>query len=321
MAIERALVTGAAGQVGTELVLHLREQLGPDRVLATDIRHPGAHHPIVESGPFQSLDCTDEPAVGEALGTHRPDTVFHLAAILSAVGEKNPRRAYHVNMQGLVSVLEGARELGAAVFTPSSIAAFGPTTPRNPTPQDTVQRPTTIYGVTKVAGELLCDYYHHRFGVDTRGLRYPGLVSHSAPPGGGTTDYAVEIFHGAVREGRYTSFLDPDTQLDMLYMPDAVRAAVELMEANPEGLEHRNAFNITAMQVTPRDLAEAIRSRMPEFRMEYQVDPERQAIADSWPRRVDDSAARREWGWEPAYDLDRMADDMLANLKEAGPAR
>ena len=307
-------MTGAAGQIGTELVQSLRERLGDEAVLATDLRTPGADHPIRAGGPFEPLDCTDGTGLAELVRAHRPDTVFHLAALLSAVGEDRPQEAWRVNMGGLLEVLEVARDESLAVFTPSSIAAFGPDTPRDPTPQDTLQRPTSMYGVTKVAGELLCDYYGSRYGVDTRGLRYPGLISHSAPPGGGTTDYAVEIFHEALASGRYTSFLSADTQLDMMYMPDAVRAAIELMEADPERLKHRNAFNVTAMQLTPARLAEAIRRHLPTFQIEYEVDPVRQRIADSWPDRLDDSAAREEWGWAPRYDLDSMVEDMLAHL-------
>jgi nucleoside-diphosphate-sugar epimerase len=214
-----------------------------------------------------------------------------------------------------VNVLEVAREAGCAVFTPSSIAAFGPSTPSDPAPQDTLQRPTTMYGVTKVAGELLCDYYHSRFGLDTRGLRYPGLISYEGEPGGGTTDYAVDIFYHALQRGRYSCFLDADTQLDMMYMPDAVRASIEVMEADPSRLEHRNAFNVTAMQLTPASLAAAIREHMPDFEITYAVDPVRQAIAESWPDRIDDSAARTEWDWRPTYDLPAMVADMLAQLK------
>jgi nucleoside-diphosphate-sugar epimerase len=211
-------------------------------------------------------------------------------------------------------VLEVARENRCAVFFPSSIGAFGPTTPLDHTPQDTVQRPTTMYGVTKVAGELLCDYYFHRFGVDTRGVRFPGLISHGAPPGGGTTDYAVEIFYEAIRHRQYTCFLGPDTRLDMMYMPDAKKAAIEVMEVDPSRLAHRNAFNVTAMNFTPEELAAEIRKHIPEFKIDYQVDPIRQAIADSWPRLLDDSAARAEWGWDPEFDLPAMVGDMLANL-------
>ena len=310
--MRRILVTGAAGQIGSELVPALRARYGEDAVVASDIRQPTG--PVAEGGPFEILDCRDGAALARIAARYRIDTIYHLAAILSATAERDPQKAYDVNMNGLYAVLEVARERKCAVFTPSSIAAFGPSTPPDPTPQDTIQRPTTMYGVTKVAGELLCDYYHLRYGVDTRGLRYPGLISYVAPPGGGTTDYAVEIFYHALEHGRYTCFLGPDTRLDMMYMPDAIRAAIELMEADPARLKHRNAFNVTAMQLTPATLADAIAQRIPGFEIEYDIDPVRQAIADSWPRRLDDSAAREEWGWKPAYDLDAMTDDMLAQL-------
>jgi nucleoside-diphosphate-sugar epimerase len=218
-------------------------------------------------------------------------------------------------MSSLQAVLEVAREQGCAVFTPSSIGVFGPLTPKDPTPQDTLMRPGTMYGITKVAGELLCDYYHDRYGVDTRGVRYPGLVSYGAPPGGGTTDWAVEIYHKAVEHGRYRCFLGPDTQLDMMYMPDAVRAAMAIMEADAERLVHRNAFNVTAMQLTPERLAAEIRVHLPAFEIEYEIDPVRQGIADSWPNRIDDSAARTEWGWDPTFDAAAMTADMLSHLK------
>lgn len=309
--MRRILVTGALGQVGSELVPALREAYGDDAVVSSDVRDPEGGAP---GGAFEKVDSTDGRAVAEAVRRHDVGTIYHLAAILSATGEKDPREAYRVNLGGLVSVLEVAREEGCAVFTPSSIAAFGPSTPADPAPQDTVQRPTTMYGVTKVAGELLCDYYHRRFGVDTRGLRYPGLISYVTPPGGGTTDYAVEIFYRALEDGRYTCFLEADTRLDMMYMPDAIRATVELMEADPDRLEHRNAFNVTAMQITPDQLTSAIRQHLPHFEVSYDVDPARQAIADSWPRRVDDTAARAEWGWEPEHDLESMTADMLSQL-------
>lgn len=312
--MKRILVTGAAGQIGSELVPALRERYGATSVVASDVRRPEG--PLLESGPFEVADCTDAAAVGAVVSRHRIDTIYHLAAILSATGERDPGKAYAINMGGLFNILEIARERTCAVFTPSSIAAFGPTTPPDPTPQDTIQRPTTMYGVTKVAGELLCDYYHARFGVDTRGARYPGLISYVAPPGGGTTDYAVEIFYRALEQGRYTCFLGPDSQLDMMYMPDAIRAAIELMEADPARLRHRNAFNITAMQFTPERLAAAIRRHLPAFVLDYDVDPVRQAIADSWPRRIDDRAAREEWGWRPAYDLEAMTAEMLARLSK-----
>jgi nucleoside-diphosphate-sugar epimerase len=308
--MKRILVTGALGQVGTELVPALRRSYGESAVLATDVRSPLERN----YGPFQQLDCLDARALAHAVTRHQADTIFHLAALLSASAEAKPQLAYHINMSTLANVLEVAREHPCAVFAPSSIAAFGPSTPRDPTPQDTLQRPTTMYGVTKVAGELLCDYYHIRYDVDTRGLRFPGLISYTSQPVGGTTDYAVHIFYAALTERRYTCFLHADTQIDMMYMPDAIRAAIELMEANPKRLKHRNAFNVTAMQLTPASLAKLIRARIPDFTIEYEVDPVRQRIADSWPRRIDDSAAREEWAWRPEYDADKTVDDMLTKL-------
>ena len=314
--MNRILVTGAGGQIGSWLVPELRRTYGDDAVLATDIRTLRAD--VVQAGPFQVLDATDVRAVGQAVMRHRADGVFHLAAILSAVGERDPRLAWHVNMTGLESVLEVSREQGCRVFTPSSIGVFGPESPKDPTPQDTVMRPHTVYGITKVAGELLCDYYHRRYGVDTRGVRYPGLISYGAPPGGGTTDWAVDIFYQAVEHGRYTCFLGEGTQLDMMYMPDAIRAAIGVMEADPDRLVHRNAFNVTAMQLAPETLAAEIRKHIPDFALEYDVDPIRQSIAESWPDRIDDAAAREEWGWEPEYDAAAMTADMLTHLKRTG---
>ena len=305
-------MTGAGGQIGSELVPALREIYGEDRVLATDIRAPRGL--MAESGPFEILDATDEHSVGHAAIRHEADTIYHLAAILSAIGEKDPRLAYKVNMGTLHSVLEVARQQRCAVFTPSSIGVFGPSTPKDPTPQDTVTRPTTIYGITKVAGELLSDYYYLKYGVDTRGVRYPGLISHGAPPGGGTTDWAVDIFFQGVEHGRYTCFLEADTRLDMMYMPDAVRAAIEIMEVDRQRLRHRNAFNVTAMQLDPATLATEIRKHLPNFEISYAVDPVREAIAQSWPRRVDDTAAREEWGWTPEYDIASMTTDMIAEI-------
>lgn len=311
--MRRIVVTGAGGQIGSWLVPRLRELYGPSKVLATDLRQPGRE--LLEGGPFQVVDATNPKSVGQAVMRHGADTIFHLAAILSAVGERDPRLAWHVNMSSLEAVLEVAREQGCALFVPSSIGAFGSGTPKDPTPQDTIMRPETMYGITKLAGELLCDYYHRRFGVDTRGIRFPGIVSYGAPPGGGTTDWAVEIFHAAVRRGRYTCFLAGDTQLDFLYMPDAVQAAIALMEADGRRLVHRNAFNVTAMQLTPESLAAEIGRHLPGFTIVYEVDPVRQAIADSWPRRVDDSAAREEWGWRPLFDARAMTADMLEHLR------
>jgi len=311
--MKKILVTGALGQIGTELVAALRARYGRRQVVASDIRMPSREE--IADGPFEHLDCTRQLQLQEVVTRHRVDAIFHLAALLSAVAEEKPQVAWEVNLGSLYRVLELARQQGCAVFTPSSIGAFGPTTPKVRTPQDTIQRPTTMYGVTKVAGELLCDYYFHRFGVDARGLRFPGLISHAAPPGGGTTDYAVEIFYEAIRHRRYTCFLRPDTRLDMMYMPDAIRAAIELMEADAARLEHRNAFNVTAMSITPEELAAAIAEEIPGFTVSYRVDPVRQAIADSWPDSIDDGAARREWGWRPEYDLKRLTRDMIAHLR------
>jgi len=309
--MKRILVTGALGQIGSELVPALRAAYGEDAVIASDVRAPAAD---AREDPFVTLDCTDGAALAAAVTRHGVNAIFHLAALLSATAERAPQRAYQVNLGTLMNVLEVARENRCAVFTPSSIGAFGPSTPRDPAPQDTIQRPTTMYGVTKVAGELLCDYYNRRFDVDTRGVRYPGLISYVSPPGGGTTDYAVDIYYGALERGRYTCFLSADTQLDMMYMPDAIRAAMELMEADAGVLRHRNAYNITAMQLTPARLAASIAGHLPGFEIEYDVDAARQAIADSWPRRIDDTAAREEWGWRPEYGLEAMTGEMLEHL-------
>lgn len=312
----KVLVTGAAGQIGTELTAALRERYGNDRVLATDLRDPAAWHG--GDGPSGQLDCLDEAAVLATFEDFQPELVYHLAAVLSARAEHDPLRAWNVNMGSLLNVLEGARPAGSRLFVPSSIAAFGPDAPRDPTPQRPPQRPATMYGVTKVAGELLCDYYHARYGLDVRGVRFPGLISYTAPPGGGTTDYAVEIFHEALRHGTYTCFLAPDTRLDMMYIADGVRAALEVMEAPAESLRDRNAFNVTAMQFTPAELARAIQAHLPDFTIDYDPDPVRQAIADSWPRRLDDSEAREQWGWEHEYDLEALVRVMIEGLRGAG---
>jgi nucleoside-diphosphate-sugar epimerase len=317
--MDTILVTGAAGQIGSELVAALRAKHGRERVIASDIRIPAAQ---AAEALFEHLDCTRPEQIQDVVRRHDVRTIYHLAAMLSAIAEEKPQAAWELNMGGLYHVLETARQYHCAVFFPSSIGAFGATTPPQQTPQDTVQRPSTMYGVTKVAGELLADYYARRFGVDVRGLRLPGLISHVAPAGGGTTDYAVEIFYQAVRYRHYTCFLRPDTALDMMYMPDALRAILELMSADPSRLSHRNAFNITAMNFTPQRLAAEIAEHIPDFRIEYEVDPLRQAIADSWPRSVDDSAARAEWSWAPRYDIGAMTSDMLDKLRaKLKPAR
>ncbi len=313
--MKRVLITGALGQLGSELGSALRERLGTDNVVLSDIR-TDVNRELIESGPFELLDAVDGQRLSDVVRRYNVDTVYHLAALLSATAETRPQEAWNLNMGGLISVLEVARERRLAVFTPSSIGSFGPTTPKDWTSQDTLQRPTSMYGVTKVAGELLCDYYFHKYGVDARGVRYPGLISYKTQPGGGTTDYAVEIFYAAVERGRYTCFLKGDTYLDMMYMPDAVKAAVDIMDADPEHLRHRNAFNVTAMSFCPEELAGYIRALMPNFEVSYKVDPIRQAIADSWPNRMEDYAARVEWGWKPGYDIERMTADMLEKIRE-----
>jgi nucleoside-diphosphate-sugar epimerase len=313
--MKRALVTGAVGQIGSELTLALRQQLGGDRVVAAGHRKKPDRE-FLASGPFHLIESTRIESLAELVRRYRIDTIFHLAAVLSARAEENPPLGWSVNIDGLRNVLEVAREHGCAVFTPSSVATFGPSTPVTRTPQDTVQRPTTIYGISKVAGELLCDYYFHKYGVDTRGVRYPGLISYKTLPGGGTTDYAVEIYFEAVRRKAYTSYLKPGTFLDMMYMPDALRAALDLMAADPAKLRHRNAYNVTAMSVAPETVAAEIKTHIPDFTLNYETDPLRQAIADSWPDSMDDSAAREEWGWRPHYDLKALTRDMLENISK-----
>ena len=312
--MKKILVTGALGQIGSELVMRLRDVYGSDQVIATDIRHV-EDHPIIESGPYEILDVTDGKRMFELAQKHQVDTVMHLAALLSATAEAKPLLAWNLNMGGLVNALETARELGCQFFTPSSIGAFGPTTPKKNTPQVTIQRPTTMYGVNKVSGELLCDYYYHKFGVDTRGVRFPGLISYVTPPGGGTTDYAVDIYYQAILEGSYTSYIAEGTYMDMMYMPDALNAIIHLMEADSSRLRHRNAYNVTAMSIQPEDVAAAIRQHIPDFVMSYQVDPVRQGIAESWPDAIDASAAREDWGFTVEYDLSKMTEDMLTKLR------
>ncbi len=312
-------MTGALGQIGSELVPALREHYGAERVIASDLRIMPLHRSA--EGAYEHLDCTQPQQILEVIRRHDIGTVYHLAALLSAVAEEKPHAAWSINMGGLYNVLEAARQYRCQVFFPSSIGAFGPSTPRERTPQVTIQRPTTMYGVTKVAGELLCDYYAGRFGVDSRGLRLPGLISYVAPPGGGTTDYAVEIFYQALRYKHYTCFLGPDTRLDVMYMPDAIRAMIGLMEADAARLRYRNAYNVTAMSITPAELAAEIRKHIPTFAIDYQVDPVRQSIADSWPRSLDDGAARVDWGFAPRFDLAATTADMLARLSEKVRAR
>ena len=308
--MKKILVTGATGQIGVELTQALRERYGAASVFAAGhISQPPTD--LSQSGLYFHFDIRNASALNQIVKDHQCDTIFHLAALLSAVAENKLLEAWDINVNGLFNVLEVARTQRCAVFFPSSIAAFGPETPSFDTPQDTIQRPKSLYGITKVTGELLCDYYHHHFCIDTRGLRYPGLISNKTLPGGGTTDYAVDIFYAAVKTRHYDCFLRADTQLDMMYMPDAVAAAIALMEADSAKLQHRNAFNVTAMSFTPAQLAAAIQKHLPDFTISYTIDPVRQAIADSWPRHMEDSAARAEWGWQPKYDLAATVQDML----------
>lgn len=311
--MKKIMVTGALGQIGSELITKLRTEYGADNVLATDIRHMTSE--VVESGPFDILDVLDGKRMEEVARDFGADTMLHMAALLSAKAEENPILAWNLNMGGLINALEVSRSLNLQFFTPSSIGAYGPSTPKKSTPQDTLQRPTTMYGVNKVSGELLCDYYFAKFGLDTRGVRFPGLISNVAKPGGGTTDYAVDIYYQALKKGKYTSYIAAGTYMDMMYMPDATQAIIDLMEADPMKLIHRNAFNVTAMSFDPSEIAASIQKQLPNFKIDYAVDPIRQAIADSWPDSIDASAAVAEWGFKTEYDLDKMTIDMLEKLK------
>lgn len=313
--MNRFLVTGAAGQIGSELIPALRQRYGQENVVAA-WHKTAPFEELLQGGYSCNLDVRDSAAVEKIVKEYRIDAIFHLAAILSAAAEKDPLLAWDVNINGLKNILEAARKSNCSVFFPSSIGAFGPSTPRDNTPQDTIQRPSTIYGITKLTGELLCDYYFHKFGVDTRGVRFPGLISYKTMPTGGTTDYAVEIFYAAVKKKNYECFLKQGTCLDMMYMPDAIKAAIELMEADSSKLIHRNGFNVTAMSFAPADIYAEIKKHIPDFTMSYKIDLVRQAIADSWPHSMDDSAARAEWGWEPEYDLSATVREMIEKLSE-----
>ena len=313
--MKNILIIGATGQIGSELTMLLRKHYGNSHVVAGYIHGAEPKGELAESGPSAVVDITDAPAIADAVRKYGIDTIYNLAALLSAVAEARPQLAWKIGVGGLYNVLEVAREHGCAVFTPSSIGSFGPDTPHDGTPQDTIQRPQTIYGVTKVTGELLSDYYARRFGVDTRSVRFPGLISYVAPPGGGTTDYAVDIFYSAVRGEEFRCPIAPGTFMDMMYMPDALRAAILIMEADPTRLVHRNSFNIASMSFDPEIIAAKIRELVPGFRMVYDVDPLRQSIAESWPNSLDDSCARAEWDWRPQYDLDAMARDMVEKLR------
>lgn len=313
--MRKILVTGALGQIGSELMVKLREIYGVNNAVASNRRIKEGHEALIENGPFEIVNINNLKQMADVVDKYNINTIINLAAILSAKGENDPASCWDINMNGLYNVLELGREKRLQIFTPSSIAAFGPSTPPDNTPQDTIQRPNTMYGVTKVAGELLCDYYYKKFDVDTRGVRFPGLISYETLPGGGTTDYAVHIYYEALKHKKYTSFIDKGTQMDMMYMPDALDAIVSLMEADPAKLKHRNAFNVTAMSFEPEEIAASIKKHIPEFKLDYDVDSGRQAIADSWPNSLDDSAAREEWGWNPKYNLEAMTKDMLEKLR------
>lgn len=314
--MKNILVIGSTGQIGSELTMILRHSHPEGTVVAGYI--PGAEPKgeLLESGPAEVADVRNAQQLAAIVDKYHIDTIYNLAALLSAVAERKPLMAWDIQMNGLINILEIAREKGVAVFTPSSIGSFGPETPHQNTPQDTIQRPTSMYGVTKVATELLSNYYFSKYGVDTRSVRFPGLISYTTLPGGGTTDYAVEIFYAAVRGEEFVCPIAAGTYMDMMYMPDALRAAIEIMEADPARLQHRNSFNIASMSFDPEILAAAIRREIPGFRMRYEVDPVRQAIADSWPDKMDDSCARQEWDWSPHYDLETMTRDMIVNLKK-----
>ena len=308
------LVVGAAGQIGTELVMELRKQYGDDHVIAGDIRP--ASDEIMASGHFAPMDITDRMRLEEIIERHEIDTVFQMAALLSGTAEQKPQYAWHLNMTGLLNVLELAREGKIKhVYWPSSIAVFGPTTPKENTPQVTVAEPSTVYGISKLAGERWCEYYHKKFGVDVRSMRYPGIISWKSKPGGGTTDYAVEIYYDAIEKARYTSFLNEGTMLPMMYMDDAIRATIELMQAPAANLSIRSSYNLAGISFAPEEIAAAIKKQIPDFEISYEPDF-RQAIADSWPSSIDDSRARSDWGWKHEYDLDRMTETMLHHLKE-----
>jgi nucleoside-diphosphate-sugar epimerase len=310
---KKILVTGAIGQIGSELVLALREKFGVENVVASDLREPAN---VNDFQPFEILDVLDKRGLENVVKKHNIDVIYHLAAILSAAGEKNPHLCWDVNMNGLYNVLEVAREMGLKqIICPSSIAVFGPETPRQNTPQETVILPKTMYGLTKASGELLCEYYVAKFGVDIRGIRYPGLISYKTLPGGGTTDYAVEIFYEAIKNKKYTCFLEENTILPMMYMPDAIRGTIDLADADFKTLKHHCNFNFAGMSFSCGEIAAEIKKHIPEFTIEYKPDF-RQNIANSWPESIDDSASKNEWNWKPEYDLARMTADMIEKLRE-----
>lgn len=313
--MKNILVIGATGQIGSELTMLLRRTFPNGKVVAGYIKGCEPKGKLLSSGPSEEVDVCNAKQIADAVDKYDIDTIYNLAALLSATAERLPLKAWDIQMNGLINVLEVAREKKCAVFTPSSIGSFGPSTPHKNTPQDTIQRPTSMYGVTKVATELLSDYYFHKYGVDTRSVRFPGLISYTTLPGGGTTDYAVEIYYAAVKGEEFVCPIAAGTLMDMMYMPDALRAAIDIMQANPRYLKHRNSFNIASMSFDPETIAASIRKYIPSFKMRYEVDPVRQSIADSWPDNMDDTCARKEWGWAPTYDLDTMTQDMIKNLE------
>lgn len=313
--MKNVLVIGSTGQIGSELTRELRKRYGNDSIVAGYIKGAEPKGELKESGPSAEADVTNPEMIADVVKKYNIDTIYNLAALLSVVAEKKPQLAWKIGIDGLWNILEVARENNCAVFTPSSIGSFGLSTPHTKTPQDTVQRPGTIYGVSKVTTELLSDYYFKKYGVDTRSVRFPGLISYVTPPGGGTTDYAVDIYYAAVRGEKFVCPIKKGTLMDMMYMPDGLHAAISLMEANPTRLVHRNGFNIASMSFDPEEIFNAIKRYKPDFEMEYDVDPLKQGIADSWPDSLDDSCARAEWDWKPQYDLDAMTVDMLKNLE------
>ena len=314
--MKNVLVIGSTGQIGSELTMKIRREIPGSTVVAGYI--PGAEPKgvLLESGPSEIADVRDAAGLAAIVDKYKVDTIYNLAALLSAVAERKPLLAWDIQMNGLLNILEIAREKGCAVFTPSSIGSFGPETPHVGTPQDTIQRPRSMYGVTKVATELLSDYYFHKYGVDTRSVRFPGLISYTTLPGGGTTDYAVEVYYSAVKGEEFVCPIAPGTFMDMMYMPDALHAAIQLMEADPTRLKHRNSFNIASMSFEPEQLFAKIREYIPGLKVRYEVDPVRQAIATSWPDSMDDSCAREEWDWKPTFTLDQMTVDMIENLRK-----
>ena len=308
------LVVGAGGQIGTELIPHLQKNYGYDNVIAADVR-PEVVERLSNISRSVTLDALDVKSYSAIVKENRIDRIYNLVALLSATGEKNPQLAWSVNMGALLNSLELAREFKCSIFTPSSIGAFGNNTPHDNTPQDTVMRPKTMYGVCKVSGELLSDYYYSRFGVDSRRVRFPGIISNGCLPGGGTADYAVEVFYEIIRKGTYTCQIPENTYMDMLYMPDALEATTQLMDADPATLIHRNSFNVTGMSFSPKELFSAISKRVPSAKFDYNVDPVKDAISASWPNYMDDSCARKEWGWKPKWGMEEMIDDMLSAVR------